>query len=109
MIIHIIKNMLTLKVKQLSGWDKVSGLLFAKKAYPVLLKTRFGIHTFGMKFPIDVLALDNNLKVVKIVENLQPNRIFLWNPIYDIVIELPSGEVKKQKIKLGQRIKLKLI
>lgn len=101
--------MLELKVKQLSGMNKVSGLIFAEKPYPVLLITRFGIHTFGMKFPIDVLILDKNNSIVQITENLKPNRIFIWNPIHNTVIELPGGEIKKLGVERGQNIKLILL
>lgn len=100
--------MMELKIKMLSSFkDKAVGLLTAKKAYPVLLKTRFGIHTFGMKFPIDVLVLDNNT-VVKLAENLKPNKILIWSPRYDTVIELPAGEIKEKGIKTGDILKLYL-
>lgn len=69
--------MIELKVKILKSFkDKTVGLLGAKSAYPVLMKTRFGIHTFGMKFPIDALVLDKKSRVVKICENLKPNGVF---------------------------------
>ncbi len=97
-----------LKVKHLSGFNKTKGLLFAKKAYPIFFKTRFGIHTFGMKFPIDVLILSENKEVVKVAKNLLPNKFILWNPTYSRVIELPEGDIEKHKIKIGQVIQLKI-
>ena len=101
--------MATLNVRLLKGFpDKSIGLLGSKKPYPVFFKTRFGIHTFGMKFPIDVLVLDADYKVVKLVEALQPNRIFLWSPRFDNVIELPQGEIQKHKIKTGDKITLNI-
>ena len=81
--------MKTLKVSLLNNVvDKAIGLIGAKKARPVLLKTRFGIHTFGVRFPIDVIVLDNDSRVMKISKNLHPDRIFVWNPRYDTVLEL---------------------
>src|SRR5258708_15416835 len=100
--------MVTLQVKLLKTYaEKSLGLLPAKKAHPVLIKTRYGIHTFGMKYAIDVLVLDNNDKVVKLAKNLKPNRIFLWNPRYNTVAELPVGAINKYNIKLEDRIRLK--
>ncbi|HEX8932264.1 MAG TPA: DUF192 domain-containing protein [Patescibacteria group bacterium] len=96
-----------LKIKKLdNSFAKALGLLSAPKAYPVYFKTRFGIHTFLMRFPIDVLILDANNIVVKMAENLTPNKIFLWFPTADQVIELPTGEIKRNKIKLGDKLTL---
>lgn len=99
--------MVELKVKLLKTWkEKVVGLLNSPKAHPVLLHTRSGIHTFGMKFPIDVLILDRNDKVIKMKKLLTPGNIFLWSPLYDQVVELPAGEIEKNSIKIGDSIKL---
>jgi len=96
-----------IQVKHLSTISQASiGLLGATKAYPVYFKTRFGIHTFGMKFPIDVLILGDNFEVVRLKSELVPNRIFLWPPIYFHVIELPEGYISKNTIRIGEKIKL---
>lgn len=93
------------KAKNLS--EKVVGLIGKDKPVSFMLFTRFGIHTFGLKFPIDVLILDKKNKVTSLKENLMPGRIFLWNPIYDKVLELPPGTVAKKKIKINDEIFLK--
>lgn len=48
------------------------------------------VHTFGMRFPIDVLFLDRKHKVLKIRENMPRGRISacLWA---HSVLELPAG------------------
>lgn len=98
--------MVTLKVKVLRGIiEKSKGLLGFKRPSPVLIYTRFGVHTFFLKFPIDVLVLNKNNQVVKI-SCLKPNRIFFWSPFFNKVLELPEGEVEKNKIKIGDKIKL---
>jgi hypothetical protein len=95
------------KVKVLkSRLDKMKGLIGAEKPYPIFFKTRWGIHTFGVRFPIDVLILDGEFKVVKAVANLPPNRILFWPIFYENVLELPAGEIERQQIKLGDKIKL---
>lgn len=99
--------MTPLKVKVLSSfWQKTRGLICKEKAEPVLFKTRFGIHTFGLKFPIDVIILDNKNRVTKIITNLSPNNLFFWNPIYDKVIELPVGEITKLNIKSSDTLEI---
>ncbi len=101
--------MLKLKVKRLETLkEKTIGLIGREKVTPVIFETRFGIHTFGLKFPIDVLVLDSQKKVVVLKESLYPNRIFLWNPRYKIVLELPAGAIKKYNIKKGTKIQTNL-
>lgn len=71
--------------------------------------TRFGIHTFGMKHAIDVVVLSKRNSVVKLSKGLQPNKLFLWNPLYNKVIELPVGGIKKRGIKMGSVLSLRFI
>lgn len=98
--------MVILKVKKLTGFDRITGLIGAKKAYPVFLNTRFGIHTFGLKFNIDVIILNKKNEVVKTAGNLKPNRVFFWPLLYNKVLELPAGEIKKHKIRIGDKLGL---
>jgi uncharacterized protein len=89
--------------------EKSQGLLGASKAHPVMFSTRWGIHTIGMKFPIDVLILNKENKVVKFRKNMPPNEIFMWPPFFNTVIELPAGEVDKMGIKIGEKIKVEIV
>lgn len=102
MIVLIVKKARNLK-------EKVQGLIGKDKPEALMIRTRFGIHTFGLKFPIDVLILSNENKVVSIKENLKPNKIFLWNPLYEKVLELPSGTIKKNKIKTHMPIDISIL
>lgn len=86
--------------------DKSKGLVGKRETKNVVFYTRFGIHTFGVKFPIDVLILDEKLKVTSVKENLKPNRIFLWNPEYSLVIELEKGTVKKSLTEINDFLEI---
>lgn len=102
--------MIKLSVKKATNIkDRVIGLIGKDKPVPLMLRTRFGIHTFGLKFPIDVLVLDNKNKVASIKKNLSPNRIFLWNPRYEKVIELPQGIIEKKAIKIHIPIDIRIL
>ncbi|MEK7501942.1 MAG: DUF192 domain-containing protein [Patescibacteria group bacterium] len=97
--------MLKLKVKRLETLkEKIVGLIGREKVAPVIFETRFGIHTFFLSTPIDVLILDSQRRVAVFKESLFPNRIFLWNPRYKIVLELPAGTIKQYNVKKGTRI-----
>lgn len=99
--------MFEIKVKACKNLSqKIKGLIGAEKPYAVLINTRFGIHTFGVKFPIDVLVVDKDNQVVKVYENMRPNRLFFWNPIYNKVLELPLGKIKKNNIEIGTQLKI---
>ena len=75
-----------------------------KKA--LVFKTRFGIHTFFLKLPIDVIVLDKNKKAVIIKRSLKPNRIFFWNIMYDTVVELPKNSIQISKTEEGDLLEL---
>jgi len=74
-------------------------------------------HSFwmkDMKFDIDIIFLDKEMKVVHIFENVRKDtyknqndyKIFIPKLKSKYVIEIKSGEVKKNKLKLGDIIKL---
>lgn len=108
----ILKNLtknttLTTDLKEcVSFKDKNLGLLDLKNTRSLLFKTRFGIHTFGLRETIDIIVLNRGLKVVKLKYDLKPNRIFFWNPLFSIVIELPKETLTKSNTKVGDILKI---
>ena len=99
--------MIVLKVKAVKNLkEKTFGLIGKKYAEPLLIKTRFGIHTFFLKFPIDVIVLDKKFQVKYIKKNMKPNRIYIWNPLYNIVVEMPEKTISEKKIKIGDKIRI---
>jgi uncharacterized membrane protein (UPF0127 family) len=99
--------MINIKVKNLiSIKDRTIGLIGHSKMEPIMFTTRFGIHTFGVKFPIDVVILDRNNVVVKIKQSLKQNRFFFWPVRYNKVLELPEGYIEKYRVKIGSIVKL---
>ncbi len=95
--------------KRLEGiFEKTLGLIGKNEPETYILKTRAGIHTFGVRFPIDILILDDKLKVRCVKESLKPNRVFFWNPKYNYVIELKNGAVKNSRTKAGDSLEFKL-
>jgi uncharacterized membrane protein (UPF0127 family) len=63
-----------------------------------------GVHTWGMRFTIDVVALDARGVVVDCVPNLRPWRMRLPKPGTAGVLELPAGTLQKSGTALGHRI-----
>lgn len=89
--------------------EKSLGVSFLEKPKAIFFKTHFGLHTFFVNFPLDIVVLDKNNKVVKLKENFLPNKIFLWNPIYSRILELPAGTINKLKIEIGNILKFNLL
>lgn len=84
--------------------DQSLGLLKHKTPTAMLLRTRYGIHTFFMRYPIDILILDKTNHIVAMKKNLKPNRIFIWNFKHNIVLELPAETIEKTKTGRGDII-----
>lgn len=102
--------MVTVEVKKARNLkEKIQGLIGKDTPFSLMIETHFGIHTFGVKFPIDVLVLNNKNKVVAIKKCLKPNRIFLWSPKYGKVIELPAGTIEKKSIKMYMPIDISIL
>lgn len=90
----------------LTTWkEKSKGLLSFDIPKIVFFKTRWGIHTFGMKNSIDVIILDTSFVVRKIIYSLPPQRILFWNPLWNGVIEFPSNTIHALDIKKGDVLK----
>lgn len=58
------------------------------------------VHTFGMKFPIDVVYLDRKNRVRKVRPAMQPWRISMCLLAHSVV-EFPAGVIKKTKTQRG--------
>ncbi|MGH9355761.1 MAG: DUF192 domain-containing protein [Terriglobia bacterium] len=54
-----------------------------------------GIHTFGMRFPIDVVFLDAARRVLDVQRRLRPFRISRLHLSARSVLELPPGAIDK--------------
>jgi uncharacterized membrane protein (UPF0127 family) len=59
-----------------------------------------------MKFPIDIIFLDNNNYVIAVRDNLAPNRM---TPLYmraASVIELPVGTLESTTTSVGDKLEI---
>ncbi len=88
--------------------SRAIGLMFAmnpKNLVFIFKKERIvPLHMFFVIFPIDVLFIDKNKKVVEIKENFRPFRSYIPKAKAKYVIELPKGAVKKSKTEIGDII-----
>lgn len=101
------KTTLSYDLKEASSFiDRSLGLLRSSNPRSLLFRTRFGVHTFGLTEQVDIVVLDNNMRVAKLLKGLKPNRLFFWNPLFDTVIETTEGTIKRSKTEIGDSLKL---
>ena len=62
-----------------------------------------GVHTFGMKFPIDVVFLNRNKRVLKVRPNMVRSRIAFSLRAHS-VLELPAGTVLDTGTQAGDQL-----
>ena len=67
----------------------------------VWIRPSSGIHTFGMRFAIDVVGLDKEMRVVKLWTEIQPNRVTSIRRKVQSVVELAAGEINARSIEIG--------
>lgn len=99
----VLAERLQMKSNPLQRMRGLLGRSFLPYGEGLLLVPCNSIHTFFMRFPIDVLFLDRFHKVLKIVENLQPDRFALHLKAFQTV-ELPAGTVCKFNTEVGSNL-----
>lgn len=78
-------------------FTRIKGLLGRrdlKKGEALILQPCDSIHTFFMKFPIDILFVDKTNRIIKVIPSLRPFRV---TPIYfraNLAVELPEGTIQ---------------
>lgn len=94
-----------------SVFKRMVGLLGRKvlaQGEGLLLDRCYGIHTFFMRFSIDVLFLDKELHVIRAVPALPPFRTcVVKQAVY--VLELPVGSIQRSQTAAGDQIQMKTV
>ena len=86
---------------------RLVGLLGATKLNAgegLLLMPSSGVHTCGMSFPIDVIAMDRGWRVRRIWDRLSPWRVLRPSRATHMVLELPAGRAREACIKQGDQL-----
>ncbi|MDD5692812.1 MAG: DUF192 domain-containing protein [Candidatus Omnitrophica bacterium] len=92
-----------------SFFSKIKGLIGRKLLLPgqgIILEPCNSIHTFFMRFPIDVLFVNRKYRVIKAIPDFYPNKISLiyWRSAR--VIELPAGTIKSTDTQLQDYLEI---
>jgi uncharacterized membrane protein (UPF0127 family) len=88
-------------------WTRAVGLL-GRKELPegrgLWIRPCRSIHTFFMRFPIDVAYLSSDHTVVKISARLRPFRLSVGGRGADSVLELPPGFLERAGLQVGDKL-----
>ena len=90
-------------------WSRMVGLLGRRslaEGEGLLLAPCTSIHTFLMRFPIDILYLDREDVVVKAVRALRPFRFSACLRGGHSVLELAAGAIEASGTRVGDRLVL---
>lgn len=90
-------------------WERMRGLLGRPRLsadQALLIEPCNSVHTFGMRYPIDVLFLDGELRVLAIAADLRPGRL-AWSWRARRVLEMTAGSAQRLAIGAGHRLSWK--
>ncbi len=90
-----------------TGLTRMVGLLGERELQPgdgLLIVPSQGVHTLGMRFPIDIAVLDDDWRVIAIRRDMRPFRMtrMFWKAA--AVLELPSGMLESTSTFVGDTI-----
>jgi len=70
----------------------------------ILIQPSSGVHTIGMRFPIDVVGLDRSLRVLKVWRRMPSWRMTNVNFRIHSMLELAPGQIDDCSIEPGDQL-----
>jgi len=89
-------------------WRSFRGLMFRKglpEGHGMLFRPAKGIHTQFMRFPIDLIYLDKQNRVVKVRPSMRPWRFDFTNAA--AVIEMTGGIAEAIDVRAGDQLEFR--
>ena len=71
----------------------------------LLIRPTWSVHTFFMRFPIDVVFVDRDLRILAVKPNLRPWRAAARRRAH-AVLELAAGECQRRRLEAGMTLRL---
>lgn len=90
-------------------WTRFRGLMATdaarfRRGQGLWISPSHGVHTFAMRFPIDVVYLDRERIIIHVEEELKPWRLAAVRIQATSVLELPIGTIRESKTALGDQV-----
>jgi uncharacterized membrane protein (UPF0127 family) len=95
-------------------WTRLRGLLGTSRAAFASGKGLWivpchGVHTFAMRYPIDIVYLDEQNVVVHVEENVRPWRMTQMRMDAETVLELPHHTIWNTHTEVGDEIEIERV
>lgn len=95
-------------IKAAAGFrDRLRGLMFSRN-FPehggLVIRPCRGVHTFFMRYPLDILLLNAQGRIIYKKESLPPNRVTPFLRQAETAVELPGGSMSGKKIYRGDEL-----
>ncbi len=71
----------------------------------MMIERSASVHTFFMRFPLDLIFLDETFAVVKVIHRLRPWRFAAARGARHVV-ELPAGTLESVPVEPGDRLQI---
>jgi uncharacterized membrane protein (UPF0127 family) len=86
-------------------WHKFRGFMFKKNSnYALLFKNCKSIHTFFMCFDLDIVYLDKENRVIKVIKQLKPFKVAMYVKNSVSILELHSNIIEDIDSLIGKRL-----
>lgn len=72
----------------------------------LLIRPCNSVHILGMRFPIDVIFLTQDGRVVGLAEKLAPFRASTIYAEAKVVLELPAGGILRAGVEIGDQLNI---
>ena len=96
------------RVKLLDGFFQrgfgLMGRALIPDGHAVALRRCRALHTMGMRFALDVVFLDHEERIVRVVIGLRPWRVALGGPNAFTALEFPSDRISPARWIRGARV-----
>lgn len=97
--------------KTANTWERMRGLLGRPPLLPeqgLLIEPCPSVHTLGMRYPIDIVFLDANYRVLRQVAQLKPLR---WAACAGAraTLELAPGSLSTLNLTVGERLEWRVV
>ena len=102
----IVANRVTVASRRLERAVGLLGRSHLESGEGLWITPCHGVHTWFMRFTIDVVAMDADGVVVDVVSMLKPWRMRLPKPGSHSVLELAAGTLLAAPVKIGHRMQI---
>ncbi|MDP1853282.1 MAG: DUF192 domain-containing protein [Candidatus Omnitrophota bacterium] len=90
-------------------FSRMKGLLFRDSldaSTALIIKPASSLHTFFMRFSIDIIFLDSQNRILKLSSNVTPFKFVLSAFGAKCAVELPAGTIEKFSLSIGGQLSI---